>query len=219
MKKESKENNESLKEGISFAINEILANLSNVSAVSQLEGITNSSKNVFLEGELSLLRALIYQAPYCQTSDLISQESVQEMKNIKTEGGTDKKLLAIEYTLINLGKIYLLSEDIPYSWENETIVKHLLNGNLEMFFDHYFESVEGFSCSSDKTSHLLNCIKKGMKTGEVVNTYSEYDFGEGLKTAYWSPNTIKTDKEALALFNKEFFSLGKTTQKREVEKS
>ena len=81
---------------------------------------------------------------------------------------------------------------------------------FELFFDHYFGKVEGFSCSHDKSVYVSKKINKYLMTGENENlqqTYREYqqqggDIGgitELDKTCYWCPNTIKNSEEATSI--------------------
>lgn len=189
--------NEELNQSIKEIIETMSKTLDNINLISDIE-VSERDKNPFLENEQAVLKALIYQSVYCQTTDKITMYAVNELKNIKENKYKD---LAIEYTLRNLNKLYLLSEDFPYSWENESIVENLVNGNMEHFFDKYFEKNEGHSCSHDKTSHVISMIKQSIKSGEDLDLYSEYDFGKGLVEAYWSPKTLRTTKQAIEKFN------------------
>lgn len=75
---------------------------------------------------------------------------------------------------------------------------------MELFFDHYFEKIEGASCSHDKSSYTVRKINKYLFTGEdslLKQTYGEYaskggDIGslkeeELDEIAYWCPRTIE----------------------------
>lgn len=189
--------NEELRESIKEVVETMSKTLNNINLISDIE-VSERDKNPFLENEQAVLRALMYQSVYCQTTDKITLYAVNELKNIKENKYKD---LAVEYTLRNLNKLYLLSEDFPYSWENEYIVENLVNGNMEHFFDKYFEKTEGHSCSHDKTSHVISMIKQSIKSGKDLELYSEYDFGKGLVEAYWTPKTLKTTKQAIDKFN------------------
>ena len=189
--------NENTKESIKEVMESLVKILENINLTADIE-VSERDKNPFIENEQAVLKSLMYQSVYSQTTDKINLYAVNELKNIK---GKEYKDLAIEYTLRNLNKLYLLSEDFPYSWDNEYLTEHLLNGNMEHFFDNYFEKNEGHSFSHDKTSHVISMIKQSIKSGKNLELYSEYDFGKGLVEAYWTPKTLKTTKEAIDKFN------------------
>lgn len=190
----------------------ITETMDTIELVSNDASSTDKNTNPFLVYELQLLKALMQQAPHDQTRDEVSYDAVQTLKGLRPFNQLDIKALAIEHTTTNLNKLYLLSEDIPYSWENECTIKHLLNGNLEHFFNNYFESMEGDAFSHDKSVHVINAIEQELKTNTEVPLYSEYDFGKGLVEAYWSPKTIQTSKEALHLFYEAYHSIGTYTK-------
>lgn len=178
---------------------ELLANKIESKELSSSDMVGEKDSNPFFENEFWVLYGLINQSYFCQTSDKISMQAVNLLKDV------NKKDLAVEYILENLNKIYLFSEGIDYSFTNEFFIKHILNGNLSHFFDKYFVKHEGHSCSSDKESFVVNKIKQSLVENKELDLYSEYDFGEGLVKAYWSPETINNTKEAKDLFEKWFY--------------
>lgn len=81
---------------------------------------------------------------------------------------------------------------------------------FELFFDHYFRKMEGFSCSHDKSVYVSKKIEKYLNTGENENlkqTYREYQQNGGNigsiteldKICYWCPKTIKDSEEATSI--------------------
>lgn len=81
---------------------------------------------------------------------------------------------------------------------------------FELFFDHYFKKMEGFSCSHDKSIYVSKKIEKYLNTGENENlkqTYREYQQNGGNigsiteldKICYWCPKTIKDSEEATSI--------------------
>lgn len=81
---------------------------------------------------------------------------------------------------------------------------------FELFFDHYFRKIEGFSCSHDKSIYVSKKIEKYLMTGKNENlkqTYREYQQNGGNigsiteldKICYWCPKTIKNSEEATSI--------------------
>lgn len=85
--------------------------------------------------------------------------------------------------------------------------------SVEYFFRAYFEEVEGFTCCVDKARFTASAIKKAFELKRhlpLQETYAEYrDRGGNLggikdnldEIAYWCPQTLKTTKEATALYD------------------
>lgn len=81
---------------------------------------------------------------------------------------------------------------------------------FELFFDRYFEIIEGIQCSHDKASYVSKKIEEYLNTGKneiLRQTYEEYQKTGGnigsitelSKFCYWCPKTIKDSKEALSI--------------------
>lgn len=81
---------------------------------------------------------------------------------------------------------------------------------LELFFDNYFEKIEGHPFSHDKSVYVVRKINSYIMTGEndvLQETYREHqqnggDIGgitELDKICYWCPKTIKNSEEAISI--------------------
>ena len=71
-----------------------------------------------------------------------------------------------------------------------------LDGILETFFDNYFDKVEGWVCSHDKTCYVVSGIKKALKEKRNISLEDKDP------KAYWCPRTIKNTDQAINLFYK-----------------
>lgn len=97
-------------------------------------------------------------------------------------------------------KYFMFVKEIPYSVENETLICAVLDETLIRFLERYFEKVEGHSFSYDKATHCRNKIIQAMIKKEKQNLYSEYDFGDGLVVAYWSPKSVSDTEQLIKKF-------------------
>lgn len=73
-----------------------------------------------------------------------------------------------------------------------------LDGILEIFFENYFENVEGSSCCCDKASFTICKIKQAIEKGTNLELQEKYDDED--RIAYWCPKTIKNTDQAINLF-------------------
>lgn len=69
-----------------------------------------------------------------------------------------------------------------------------LDGILEIFFENYFERVEGPSCCCDKASFVIGRIKKALEAKKCLDLQREKE------DEYWCPKTIKNTDQAINLF-------------------
>ena len=157
--------------------------------------------NVFLENNLNILKSLSMQAPYGSLSDKVSEKAIREIQKLNRK----EKLNSIEDILDDLSILFMMTENITYSFDNHYIIENILNRNMEHFLDRYFEKEEGISCSHDKTVHTIHMILKGLLDDSELSLYEEYIVQENnvevSKRAYWVPVTLKTNKEAISKFN------------------
>ena len=71
---------------------------------------------------------------------------------------------------------------------------------LEVILSNYFRKTEGWSCSSDKTSFVINRMKESIKKKEVLSLQETYQDEEDKdKIAYWCPKTLYNTEEAFDL--------------------
>ena len=91
--------------------------------------------------------------------------------------------------------------------DDSLLVENYVNGNLEHFFDIYFDKYEGMSCSGDKTAFTIKSILMSLKKNTNIELYSEYEGKDKGKQAYWSPKTIKDTNQAIALFSDWFYNI------------
>lgn len=71
---------------------------------------------------------------------------------------------------------------------------------LEVILSNYFRKTEGWSCSSDKTSFVINKMKESIKKKEVLSLQETYQDEEDKdKIAYWCPKTLYNTEEAFDL--------------------
>lgn len=100
---------------------------------------------------------------------------------------------------------------VPMSNENIYIIKNIINGNYQHFFDKYIRKHEGWTFSTDKVRFIINRLIKSLIKKENLSLYETYEEIEGIdktkwhKQAYWSPTTIKDTDEAFKLFNDWYY--------------
>lgn len=71
---------------------------------------------------------------------------------------------------------------------------------LEVILSNYFRKTEGWSCSSDKTSFVINKMKESIKNKEILSLRETYqDEEDSDKIAYWCPKTLYNTEEAFDL--------------------
>jgi hypothetical protein len=68
---------------------------------------------------------------------------------------------------------------------------------LEVILDNYFRKVEGWSCSSDKTTFVIKKMKESIKNKEILSLQEKYENED--KIAYWCPKTLYNTEEAFIL--------------------
>lgn len=73
--------------------------------------------------------------------------------------------------------------------EEDSILEVILNG--------YFRKIEGWSCSSDKTTFVIKKMKESIKNKEVLSLQEKYENED--KIAYWCPKTLYNTEEAFDL--------------------
>ena len=71
------------------------------------------------------------------------------------------------------------------------------DGVLEVILNNYFRKVEGWSCSSDKTTFVIKKMKESIKNKEILSLQEKYENED--KIAYWCPKTLYNTEEAFDL--------------------
>ena len=70
---------------------------------------------------------------------------------------------------------------------------------LEVILNSYFRKIEGWSCSSDKTTFVIKKMKESIKNKEILSLQEKYENEDKDKIAYWCPKTLYNTEEAFDL--------------------
>ncbi|MGL4652634.1 hypothetical protein [Cetobacterium sp.] len=76
----------------------------------------------------------------------------------------------------------------------------ILNGDLKKFVRNSIDIYEGPCCGGDKESFIIEKYIKAIREDKNYSLHDEYDYGNGLEKAYWSPIIFKDTDEVFELF-------------------
>lgn len=141
-----------------------------------------------------------------------NQDLIQRLEKIKSNKSNYGFIEYLDlFILSKINNLICSTIKVPTSNENTYIIKNIINGNYQHFFDKYISKNEGSSFSADKVRFIINGLIESLIKKENLSLYQTYegieriDKSEWHKQAYWSPTTIKNTDEAFKLFNDWYY--------------
>lgn len=141
-----------------------------------------------------------------------NQDLIQRLEKIKSNKSNYGFIEYLDsFILSKFNNLICSTIKVPTSNENTYIIKNIINGNYQHFFDKYISKNEGSSFFADKVRFIINGLIESLIKKENLSLYQTYegieriDKSEWHKQAYWSPTTIKDTDQAFKLFNDWYY--------------